>query len=401
MINKILKNLINPILFYADKSGNAVFRNFCCFKNTGNLYKLDLTKPEVGKILEYRFDLNKYLRRAYILITIIVYLIFIHMKLSLWSFLVCEFLWIILAASSKAVCSYFYSKYLVENFGPYELTEFQPHISNEKWKEYSVNFYSKALAIGLLLIVFFSPAFLLEYSMKLNLTAKKKNYKSAINISKVYLTLYPKVESIYDMRAYAKYVIRDYEGALQDYKTVLDISGKKFKQIDYVRLANLLLLEKKLNNPESAVDIFNDYATRKKMSILDQSQILWIKSIFRIENNIPETILQDYDDLLASLDSKDTRNYFYIMCDKAYILYLMGEYDSAIEIYNIIIPYAEQNRKELGKELKSLYAERAYSKEKIGDVLGADADFMKSEISTLELDKYQPTYTPQEFLKGY
>ena len=73
----------------------------------------------------------------------------------------------------------------------------------------------------------FSPAFLLEYSMKLNLTAKKKNYKSAINISKVYLALYPKVESIYDMRAYAKYVIRDYEGALQDYKTVLDISGKK------------------------------------------------------------------------------------------------------------------------------------------------------------------------------
>ena len=58
------------------------------------------------------------------------------------------------------------------------------------------------------------------------------------------------------MRAYAKYVIRDYEGALQDYKTVLDISGKKFKQIDYVRLANLLLLEKKLNNPESAVDTF-------------------------------------------------------------------------------------------------------------------------------------------------
>ncbi len=139
----------------------------------------------------------------------------------------------------------------------------------------------------------------------------------------------------------------------------------------------------------------------RKMSILDQSQILWIKSIFRIENNIPETILQDYDDLLASLDSKDTRNYFYIMCDKAYILYLMGEYDSAIEIYNIIIPYAEQNRKELEKELKSLYAERAYSKEKIGDVLGADTDFMKSEISTLELDKYQPSYNPQEFLRGY
>lgn len=401
MIKKIINNLINPILFYADKSGNAVFRNFCCFKNTGNLYKLDLTKPEVGKILEYRFDLNKYLRRASVLITIFVYLIFIHMKLSLWSFIFCETLWIILVATCRAICSYLYSKYLVANFGPYELTEFQPHISNAKWKEYSVNYYSKVLAIGLLLILFIAPAFILEYSMKINLAAKNKNYKTAITISKVYLALYPKIESIYDMRAYAKYVIRDYEGALQDYKTVLELSGKKFKQIDYVRLANLLLLEKKLNNAEIAVDTFNDYATRKKMSILDESQILWIKSIFRVENNIPETILQDYDDLLASLDSKDTRNYFYIMCDKAYILYLIGEYDSAIEIYNIIIPYAEQNRKELEKELKSLYAERAYSKEKIGDVLGADADFMKSEINTLELDKYQPSYNPQEFLKGY
>lgn len=45
----------------------------------------------------------------------------------------------------------------------------------------------------------------------------------------------------------------------------------------------------------------------KKMSILEESQMLWIKSIFRIENNSPESIIADYDNLLASLNPKDAK----------------------------------------------------------------------------------------------
>lgn len=76
------------------------------------------------------------------------------------------------------------------------------------------------------------------------------------------------------------------------------------------------------------------------MSILEEEQMLWIKSIFRVENNIIESIIPDYNDLLESLDKKDKINYFYISSDKAYILYLMQNYDYAIEIYNVLISYA-------------------------------------------------------------
>ena len=64
--------------------------------------------------------------------------------------------------------------------------------------------------------------------------------------------------------AYIKYTKRDLEGALADYKTALEMSGKRLYKKDFTRLANLLYLEKKVTSPENAVVVFNDYVTRKK-----------------------------------------------------------------------------------------------------------------------------------------
>lgn len=396
----MLKNLIdilsNPLLFYADKSGNAIFRNFCWFNNTGCLYKLKLSKPEVGGILEYRFGLEKYLKPAYFLIPLIIYFVFIHLKYSLWNILLCELCWITLVAICQGICSYLYSNYLIKNFGPYELVEFKPNLSKSKKEEFRANFNSKIIIIIIAIILFALPSLAIRYAMKLNIS--KRKFPAAIELSKIYLSLYPKTESIFDMRAYARYMKHDYEGALKDYKTVLELSGKDFGKKDFTRFANLLLLEKKLSTPENAVDVFNDYVTRKKMSTLEESQMLWIKSIFRIENNSPESIIADYDNLLASLDPKDARNQFYISSDKAYMYYLMQNYEEAINIYNILISYAEANKKQYEKELQSLYAERGFAKKNLGDIAGADSDFMNSRIDPMELDKYEPSFNDQEFV---
>ena len=185
---------------------------------------------------------------------------------------------------------------------------------------------------------------------------------------------------------------------LRGTKKQIKMSGKKFTKKDFTRFANLLLLERKLTTAENAVDVFNEYATRKKMSILEEEQMLWIKSIFRVENNIIESIIPDYNDLLESLDKKDKINYFYISSDKAYKLYLMQNYDYAIEIYNVLISYAAAHPEKFAKELQSLYAERGYAKRKMQDQLGADADFVKSKIDPFELDKYEPRYSHQEFV---
>ena len=87
------------------------------------------------------------------------------------------------------------------------------------------------------------------------------------------------------MRAYAKFMSKDYEGALNDYKMVLDISGKRFGKRDFVRFANLLYLQKKMSTPQEAVDVFNEYVTKKNLSTMEASQMLWIESIFKIERS--------------------------------------------------------------------------------------------------------------------
>lgn len=397
MLKKIIDTLCNPILFYADKAGNSIFRNFCWFKNTGCLYNFKLTKPQVGKILEYRFELEKYLKPAYYIIPIIIYFIFIHLKYSIWTLLGCELLWLILIFVCQYICSYLYSNFLVKNFGAYQIVDFKPNLPAHKMEEYKANWKSKIIVIAIIVGLFFLPSLLIKYAIKLNVVSKK-NFSTAIKLSNFYFALYPKNESIYDMRAYAFYMNRDYENSLKDYKKVLDMSGRSFHQKDFVRFANLLLLEKKLSTPENAVDVLNDYATRKKMSVLEQSQILWIKSLFRIENNSSDTIVQDYNDLLASLNKKDVKNQFYISSDKAYVLYLMEDYESAINTYNLLISYAEANRKEYSKELKSLYAERGFAKRKLGDELGANSDFVASGIDPFELDKFEPSFNEQEFV---
>ena len=401
MLKNIIKRLSNPILFYADKSGNSIFKNFGWFTNTGNLYEKKLAKQSVGKALEYRFELDKYMNYAYVLIPVMLYLIFIHVKFSLGNLLLFEFIWIILVCTCKGICSYLYSEYLIHSFGPYKLTQFSPKLPPEKWEFYLTNFKAKIIICTIVVALFFTPALLLQFGINAAVKSKKTNFNNVITLSKIYLALYPKTDNIYDMCAYAKYMTRDYEGALEDYKTVLDMRGKDFDKKDFARFANLLLLEKKLNGPQNAVVVFNDYATRKKLSILEESQMLWIKSIFSIENNIEHSIIQDYDDLLSSLNSKDARNYFYISSDKAYIMYLLRDYAEAIEIYNMLISYAEGSKKEYSKELKSLYAERAFAKKRLGDNEGANLDVINSKIDITEIDKYEPSFYEQEFLIGY
>lgn len=397
MIKEILEILSNPILYYVDKSGNSVFRNYCLISETGYMYKTSIPKPNAGQALEYRFELDKYLKLTYFFIPVILYLIFIHIKFSLVSLLFFEALWIVLANCARLMCGYLYSQYLIKTFGQYEVVEFTPKVPQAKLDEFVALFKSKIAVIFIVICLFFIPALIIQYAIKLDVSSKQR-FAQAIKLSNVYFALYPKSEIIYDMRAYAKFRQRDIDGALADYKTVLDMSGKKFGKRDFVRFANLLYLQKKASTPTDAIDVFNEYVTKKNLSILETSQMLWIKSIFKIENDIPEGIIQEYNDLISSLDQKDLDNQFYISSDKAYILYLMGEYASALEAYNLLIAYAQNNPKQFSKQLPSLFAERGFTKKHLGDDFGADADFVSSGIKFGELSNYEPSYTEQEFV---
>lgn len=397
MLKEIFETLSNPILYYVDKAGNSVFRNYSITGYTGLLYRTTIPKANAGKILEYRLMLDRYLKISYVFIPVILYFIFIHVKFSLFGLLFFEFLWLVLVNSCRLYCSYLYNVFLARNLGKFEYTKFAPNVPKAKKEEFAAVYRSKIAVISIIIVLFLFPAFIMQYVMKLSVNAKK-NFHQVVKLSDVYFALYPKSQKVYDMRAYARAMERDYKGSLSDYKMVLELSGKHFGKQDYVRFANLLFMQKKVTTPTDAVDVFNEYVTKKDLSILETSQMLWIKSIFKVENNIPEGIVQEYDDLISSLDSKDTDNQFYLSSDKAYILYLMGEYASALEVYNMLVSYAQGNQKQYGKQLVSLLAERGFTKKHMGDTAGAAMDFAMSQISPAELPKYEPSYTDQEFV---
>lgn len=401
MLKKIVEKLSNPLLFYINDEKYSVFKNFCLIKNAGMLYRISIPKANIGKALEYRFELDKYLKLSYFAITVISYLIFIHIKFSIIGLLFFEVLWICLLGVARLFYSNLYSQYLTKNFGKYEITEFVPPVPKRKIDEYVAIFKSKIIVTFIVIALLCVPALLIQWSIKFNLNSKRNNFDKAIKLSNTYFMFYPKTTKIYDMRAYAKFRNRDYQGALEDYKIVLDLSGKKYTKKDLARLANLLLLEKKLSTPTEAIDVYNEFLTKKNLSTLEASQMLWVKSMFKIENNITETIIQEYEDLLASLNPKDIKNQFYISSDKAYMLYLMKEYASAVSAYNILISYAQSNPKLFEKEIKVLYAERGFAKSRMGDRMGAQADFALSGIDVQELPKYEPSYSNQEFVISY
>jgi len=396
MLKKLLKIFSNPLIYYVDKSGNSVFRNYCLLKQTGCLYQPTLPKANAGKTIEYHLELDKYLKRIYFLTPIILYFIFIHTKFSICNLLLFEFLWLFIVNIARIYASKLFSIHLIKNFGKYESVEFTPPIGPGKTKEYIQLYLSKIVAIIVVIGIFCIPAPLIRLLIKYDITVKPR-FSQAIALSEIYFSLYPKSEKIYDMRAYAKYKKKDLEGSLADYITVLDLSGKKFSKKDITRLANILYLKKLLSNPNDAVDLFNEYSTKKNLSVLETSQLLWIKSIFKIENNLDDTIIQDYNDMLESLDAEDMQNRFYITSDKAYILYLMKSYVLALETYNNAISYAE-NAKGYTKELQSLYAERGFVKRQLGDEEGANADFIASGIKPSDIMKFEPYFTTQEFL---
>ena len=45
-----------------------------------------------------------------------------------------------------------------------------------------------------------------------------------------------------------------------------------------------------------------------------------------------------------------------------------------------------------------MYAERGFTKKQLGDTLGADGDFAASGIDIYEIDKYEPSYSEQQFV---
>ena len=354
--------------------------------------------PEAGKVLEYRFDISRYALYTKISLFILVYMIFLRVKFSVFSLLFFIFLLMGLFYGVRLICNHYYEKRLLSTFGSYKFVNFNPDISKEKREGYIKEYKSKFIAVLIILFIFYAPAFMMYGFIKYNINSERPKYKAIAKVVEIYSKFYPPKADIYDISAYARYSLQDYEGALKDYITIFKISGKGFEKRDLTRFANLLFLGKRVMGAQEAVDEFNEYSTKKRTSVFEQTQLLWVKSMFSVKNDITAAITQDYDDLLISLSEDDFKNRFYISCDKAYMLYLMEEYYSAVQMYDKLIAQALQNGGIKKEDINNLYAERGFARSQLNDVLGAKEDFKQSGFSEEELPAHEPKEVGQGFI---
>lgn len=396
IIKLYLENITNPLFYYIDKDGNSVFRNFCMFKNSGNCYNKIIQLKDAGKIIEYRIHLDKKLALYNIIIAFFLYFLFIHTICNFSGLLLYEIIFIILFFSARMFAGKKFENILIKTFGEYSLCEFHPNISPEKKKSFKKIYLYKISTIIFVIFAFFGLSVLMQSSIRHYANKQNPNYKKAIAISNIYTLLYPKTSIIYEVKTFKNYFDGEFDQAVKNYTTALDLKGKNITDKDYLRFANLLYLVKKSDGSQSAIDIYNEYTTKKKTSTEQQIKLLWIKSMFSIANELTEFIGTDYDNLLESATNEDRK--FYILNDKAYMLYLKKDYKEAIKIYNTIIPYCA-TKPSLKKEQARLYIERGYAKKHIGDNIGANSDFLASKVNLYDVQKYEPKLMAPEFMR--
>ena len=123
-----------------------------------------------------------------------------------------------------------------------------------------------------------------------------------------------------------------------------------------------------------------------------------IKSMFSLNAGISEYVLSDYDNLLESLKKNDMENRFYILSDKAYMLYLMGQYNDSLYLYDMLIKWAQSKSPNFDNDLQRLYVERGYNRLKLNDKFNADKDFLDSQLTEGEIADREPVATEGKFV---
>ena len=395
IIKQYIENITNPLFYYIDKDGNSVFRNFCMFKNSGNCYNKIIQLKDAGKIIEYRIDLDKKFTLYNIIIAFFLYFLFLHTICNFSGLLLYEIIFIILFFSARMLAGKKFENILTKTFGEYSICEFRPNVTPEKKKSFKRNYLYKISTIIIVIFGFWGLSAGMQSLIKHYANQQNPNYKKAIAISNIYTLLYPKTSIIYEVKTFKNYIDGEFDQAVKNYTTALDMKGKNITDKDYIRFANLLYLVKKSDGSQSAIDIYNEYTTKKKTSTEQQTKLLWIKSMFSIANGLTEFIDIDYDNLLESATNEYRK--FYILNDKAYMLYLKKDYKEAIKIYNTIIPYCA-TKQNLKKEQARLYIERGYAKKHVGDNIGANSDFIASKVNLYDVQKYEPKLMVPEFM---
>lgn len=245
------------------------------------------------------------------------------------------------------ICTRFFEKKLAKIFGEYEKISF-PYTENIDEKYYKL-FKSELLKV---LVVIFVIILCCNFISPFKISRKmldNKNYKQAIQLTTIGSKIFPIAQEWYSIRGYAKFQIKDYEGAIKDYDTAYKLGADGF---------NIMNFDNK---------IYIKYHIREYKSAIE-----------------------DFDREIANADSSYERDSF--LWDKAQFLYNIKRYEEALIIYTDLLDKAENDRVFLLKD--RLYLERAEVYKKLNMDELAKQDLVNSGNWTGEGDTQNPIPQP-------
>ena len=224
-----------------------------------------------------------------------------------------------------------YEKYLVKSVGVFQKMKFQPkvkYVEENVFNEYLNTSKKSVYFFVLILLVFFS--FILT-PFVINYFNNNKEFNSALKLSNSYLTFMPIVPDVYVQRAYAKFNLKQYKEAVEDYENANKYSFSK----DF--------------NPD----------------------ILGVKTYY-----LPYSqVLNEFDNLIAL--EKNQPYKYYLMSEKAAYQLKNKDYKSAYATFNYLINLYEKGTKVFFSP-SLVYNNRAIARNYLGDKSGAKSDFVIS-----------------------
>lgn len=343
----ILKMLYkkSPMDFYNFADDNCTIIKSVNNTSLGYKFPKEFTQSDLDKVWSF---IRLYKRVSTILIFlffifILYFVIFPNYSLLLSKNLNLSILVVLLAIFIIYYCitlvsTKVFETALVKEFGEYAKVKFKstPVIDKPYYKLFKV----ELLKVGILLlsIVLFIS---LESPVKKAYTAVyNAQYKKVINITSIGAVAFPILPDWYSLRAYARFQLEDYEGAIADYDTAYRLS----------------------------TDIFNTMNFDNKIYIK-----YYLKDY--------EGAIKDFDAEIKDAEGEFERDSF--LWDKAQFLYNINRYSEALELYNELLTKADNDSVFLLKD--RLYIERAQLHQVMGNYELANEDLINSEaIETLD-----------------
>lgn len=242
-----------------------------------------------------------------------------------------------------------FEKRLKKKFGPFEKTTFVPaNIIDEKYYKLFKIELVKAFSLILIIVMCFCIGSPFKIAQK---WIQHKKYNDVVKLTTIGSKIFPIAPEWYSLRAYSRYHLKDYKGAIHDYDRAYRLGPNEY---------NVMNFDNK---------IFIKYITKDYKSAL-----------------------KDFDYEIANASDEYEKDAF--LWDKAQFLYNIKQYESALKIYNELLVKAEEDRIFLLQN--RLYFERAQVYKSLGLEELAQQDLINAEA--LHIDEAFKNPIPEPVL---